>query len=757
MKARNGKEVWDIRITGLVQGVGFRPFIHNLAKANTLTGWVMNRNDCVVVKVQGTSRQLSDFVQQITEKAPTAAFIETVEVEILPETPGYRAFRILDSKNISSGITEISPDIAVCQDCLHDMKHLPRRLNYPFINCTNCGPRFTIIRDLPYDRHNTTMTTFQMCGECRMEYDNPADRRFHAQPVACRHCGPSYTLHFNGNTIHDQEQILAQVASLLRNGSTVAIKGMGGFHLACDATNEQAVSRLRKRKMREGKPFAVMFANKETAKEYVFMNRREEDALSSWRRPVVLLRTKKQLAPSVNNGFARTGAMLPYMPFHYLLFEKLNLPAIVLTSGNISDEPIIIDDAEAVERFRTVADATLCYNRGIFNRVDDSVTILVNGSLRIIRRSRGYAPAPIRLKLNVEGIFAAGAELVNCFCIGRGHKAFLSQHIGDLKNMETLDFYRESAERFSCMFRISPVMVAHDLHPDYLSTRFARELGIPAIAIQHHHAHIASCMAENGLNEKIIGVCFDGTGLGDDGNIWGGEFFICDLETYERVAHLEYTPMPGGDKGATEPWRMAVSYLLAAYGESFQDLDLPFLRQIRKDHLSLVIAAIQKKINSPMTSSAGRLFDAASAILNLCGYAAFHAEAPMRLEAALSEGETGEFPFHISPSGIISFKETIKALTGELIRGAGVDIISAKFHNTIISAIFNSALFIRSASGLKKIALSGGVFQNRYLSEKTEKKLKEHGFEVYAQRLVPANDGGLALGQIAIAAAKSGR
>ncbi|RLD52320.1 MAG: carbamoyltransferase HypF, partial [Bacteroidetes bacterium] len=466
--------------------------------------------------------------------------------------------------------------------------------------------------------------------------------------------------------------------------------------------------------------------------------------------PIVLLREKKKLAMGVSVGFDKVGAMLPYMPFHYMLFEKLDLPALVLTSGNISDEPIVIENDIALESLSAISDAVLIYNRDIFNRTDDSVAFVVNRRERLIRRSRGYAPQPVNLKLNVDGIFAAGAELVNAFCIGKGNQAIMSQHIGDLKNLEALEFYTESFERHKKLFRMKPELVVHDMHPDYLSTKFAKEMGIPAIEVQHHHSHIASCMAEYNLDEKVIGVSFDGTGLGDDGHIWGGEFFVCDLADYKRYTHFDYIPLPGGDSVTKEPWRTAVSFLHKIYGKKFLGLDLPFLRDLDNSKLNLIVQAIEKNINSPLSSSAGRLFDAVAALTNLCPVSKFHAEAPMRLEAVINFKEDGAYSFDFGD--VISFEDTIREIVEDLKEGIPVADISAKFHNTVINVVFGVVSMIRKETGLDKVVLSGGTFQNRYILQNVETILTLEGFKVYSQANIPSNDGGVALGQIAIAA-----
>jgi hydrogenase maturation protein HypF len=732
-----------------VQGVGFRPFIYRLAHRHRLTGWVENRNDGVFIKAEGDAGAVDSFIRAITAEAPLASSINHVAVEEALEE-GFADFRIVKSSNTSDKVTDISPDIAVCLDCLEDLKIQPHRIDYPFINCTNCGPRFSIIKDLPYDRHRTTMEPFRMCDTCRKEYEDVLDRRFHAQPVACSVCGPEYELIVAERRVKSFQEILAEICSLLEGGKIVAIKGIGGFQIACDAQNEEAVNRLRERKVREGKPFAVMFRNVEALQEYVHLYPEEKKSVQSWRKPIVIAMEKKRLASDVSVGFRTIGAMLPYMPFHYLLFEKLKIPAIVLTSGNLSDEPIVIDNREAVEKLNRIADAVLVYNREIYNRTDDSVVFSVNEKERLIRRSRGYAPQPVNLQLNVDGIFAAGAELVNCFCIGKGNQAILSQHIGDLKNLETLEFYIESFERFKTLFRVSPELVVCDMHPDYLSTRFAKDMKIPMVEVQHHHAHIASCMAEHNLDEKVIGVSMDGTGYGDDGNIWGGEFFVCDLEGYERKFHFEYVPLPGGDSVTKEQWRTAVSYLYKIYGKDFLKLEIPLIQNLDKDKADLIVQAIDKRINCPLSSSAGRLFDAVAAILNVCAVSKFHAEAPMRLENVASGTiETG-YPFDFGD--VISFEPTIREIVEDLLENVKIAVISAKFHNTIINVIFAVVSQIRKETGLNKVALSGGTFQNKYILSRLELILAREKFELFSQCKIPSNDGGIALGQLAVAA-----
>ncbi|MCK9254648.1 MAG: carbamoyltransferase HypF [Bacteroidales bacterium] len=738
-----------IQISGLVQGVGFRPFIYKQALKYSLNGWVENRNDGVLIQVEGSAENIEDFIKTIPTSAPTASYIKDIKTNNT-ERLNFTSFFIKKSENISNKITEISPDIAICTDCLKDLKEQKHRINYPFINCTNCGPRFSIIQDLPYDRAKTTMQKFKMCPICEKEYKDILDRRFHAQPVACNNCGPIYKLETKNFTSENLEEIIDICAELIDSGKIISIKGVGGFFMSCDALNQEAVSNLRKAKARDLKPFAVMCADIETAQEYAEISEDEKISLNSWRRPIVLLKTKKELAKSVCSNMDRTGIILPYMPFHYLLFEKLKSKIIVLTSGNISDNPIIIDDTEAKKFLFPISDALLSYNRDIFNRVDDSVEININKKLRVIRRSRGYVPNPIFLNFNCEGIFAAGAELVNTFCIGKQKQAVMSQHIGDIKNFKTYEFYEESVKRFKQMFRLNIDFAVYDLHPEYFSTKFAKELGVQELAVQHHHAHIASCMAEHGLDEKLIGVAMDGTGLGTDNKIWGGEFFICDYNNFERISHFDYIPIPGGDKATEEPWRTGLSYLYKYFGKDILNQDLDFLKNISEEKINIIISAIDNKLNCPESSSAGRLFDAVSAITNICTISGFHAEAPMRLEASIKSEISEKYDVEIGK--IISFKKTLLQIIEDLKNKTSISEISVKFHNTVIFTILETANQIRNKTGLNKIVLSGGSFQNAYLLKNLENILANNKFIVYSHSKLPTNDGGIALGQLAIAA-----
>ena len=754
-------KTYQIEIKGLVQGVGFRPFIYRIAKEAELKGWVLNSNEGVTISLKIDELEINDFIEQIRLESPPASRIESMKY-VLIDDEEFSDFHIIKSSNRSEEITEISPDIAVCDECLADMKSQKNRINYPFINCTNCGPRFSIVNDLPYDREMTTMKRFAMCEACRKEYTDVADRRFHAQPVACKNCGPEYMLVHGKKLVNDFERILESISNLLHAGKILAFKGIGGFHLACDARNNDTVKKLRELKNRDAKPFAVMFRDMEALKEYAELNSVEEQLLCSWRRPIVLLKQKKILSESINSGLDTIGSMLPYMPFHHLLFERTDIPAIVLTSGNISDEPIITDNKIAIAKLADIADAVLVYNRDISNRTDDSVAMVTNNKPQLLRRSRGYAPSPVNLKLNVDGIMATGAELKNCFCIGKGNMAIMSQHIGDIKNLETLEFYTETIKKFKKLFRVDPELIVCDMHLDYLSTKYAKEqsefinrtsdIGLltSILHVQHHYAHIASVMAEHDIDEKIIGISFDGTGLGDDNNIWGSEFFVCDLNDYIRYSHFEYVPMPGGDKASEEPWRMGLAYLYKAFGKEIFKLDIPFINHIIDEKKTMIIDAIDKKINCPLSCGAGRLFDAVAAIMNICTVNAFEAEAPIKLESIIETCCRESYNYKTSET--VSFNEMIKQIVHDISSGISNAIISAKFHNTIINVMFDVVKNMQKDYGITKVALSGGSFQNRYILSNIENLLIQNKFQVYRNEQVPSNDGGLALGQLAIGA-----
>ena len=743
---------YEILIKGLVQGVGFRPFIYKLATEHRLYGEVDNRTNGVLIKVEGREKDITSFCDEIIKNAPPASQIKSMEKRY-KSINGYRSFTIATSKNTDRQITEISPDISVCPDCLSDLDHDRERIDYPFTNCTNCGPRFTIIEDLPYDRCKTSMKDFKMCSDCSTEYNNILDRRFHAQPVACNKCGTHYILRDQEQELTDIKEIIREMSCRINAGKSVAVKGLGGYHLMCNALDNNAVKELREKKQRDSKPFAVMFRDISSVREYCFLNLQEEREIISWRRPILILKQKNKLADQVSSGLNTIGAMLPYLPLHWLLFRRLETPAVVLTSGNLSDEPIIIDDASAHLYLMPVTGSVVSNNREIINRADDSVVRIIDNMITIYRRSRGYVPAPVDLPFNADGIIALGAEQKNTFCIGRDNQAIMSQYIGDLKNLATYNFVKESIDRFSSLFRFKPEYIACDLHPDYLSTKHAglleEQFHIPCLRVQHHHAHIASVMAENQLDEKVIGISMDGTGYGGDGHIWGGEFFVADLTGFKRFAHFDYVPMPGGDKVIEEPWRMAFSFLYKYFGDGIDYSKVPAFQAVNGRDLTIIKEMIDKEINSPMTSGAGRLFDCVAAILGLCPVSGFDSEAPMRMESEINSETDDYYPFEAGKT--VSFAKTLMAILADL-PGGDISTISAMFHNTVARAILEVSVKIKKETSLHRVVLSGGVFQNKYLLEKLTYLLKENQFEVFTNHAVPANDGGIALGQLVIAA-----
>ncbi|MFP4010670.1 MAG: carbamoyltransferase HypF [Spirochaetaceae bacterium] len=879
-------------VRGLVQGVGFRPFVYRTARHHGITGCVRNRSDGVYIHAEGEPLRLSRFLEELRTRCPPASVVEDILVTPVAAR-GEGVFRITESGETSGTVTRVGPDLAVCAECLLDMRRQPRRRAYPFVNCTRCGPRFSIIRALPYDRARTSMAPFEMCEDCRAEYEDIEDRRFHAQPVACHRCGPSLELTesdgeapkgsvaggvdlggvaaggpsptgpaeaaASAGEIAEEaagrtDEIIGRVAARIAAGGIVALKGLGGFHLACDAANETAVRRLRAAKAREGKPFAVMFRDLEAVRRVAHVSEAEARLLESVARPIVLLRLRDDAlqsgrgavpdadpaspraptpAPGVTVGLYTVGAMLPYMPLHHLLFERLpfarlSLAALVMTSGNMHDEPIVTDNEVAARKLLPKADALLTYDRAIVNRVDDSVSTVVAGRARVLRRSRGYVPLPVRLPREdlargAQGILAVGADSKACFCLGTAvGEAVLSQHIGEMEHPETAAFFADCVKRFVALFRSEPQLLVRDLHPDYVSTAYAedygRRHGLTVYPVQHHHAHIASCMAEKGLDETVIGISLDGTGYGEDGTIWGGEALLCDLAGYRRAAHFDCVPMPGGEAAVREPWRMAVAYLRAAYGEepgaqealrsTAAALELEpegagslggvpgagdekaRRRRSTRDAgargaaLSAVLIALEKGINTPLTSSAGRLFDAVAAILGLCRFAGFEAEGPMRLETAAAaysaDPATLEpYPYRIlggevtsaGPAGdatgpdatvknatapdavaTLSFLPAVRALAEERLGGGDLRLIAARFHSTIIDGIGAVAAELSSRTGLRTVVCSGGLFQNRIITAGVERRLASAGFAVHTHETVPCNDGGIALGQLAVAA-----
>ena len=735
----------QIRIRGIVQGVGFRPFVHNLARRLGLAGYVLNSSAGVVAEVEGTPAALDSFVESVRSEAPPLARIEEMLVaEIDPL--GERDFAIRESQALEGEFALVSPDVATCPDCYRDFTDpANRRYGYAFTNCTNCGPRYTIIRDIPYDRPNTTMAGFRMCAACQAEYYDPGNRRFHAQPNACAECGPQLSAP------------IAEAQRRLSEGAIVAIRGLGGFHLACDSRNDRAVRLLRERKRRSDKPFALMARDLAAVEAFCAVSDADRRALVSARRPIVILprRADSGISATVAPGNNTIGVMLPYTPLHHLLFTGAPYDALVMTSGNLSEEPIVTSNEEALDRLRPLADWFLLHNRDIYMRADDSVVRTFEGVERTLRRSRGFVPQAIDLGMEVAEILACGGELKNTFCLSKGRYAVLSQHIGDMENYETLTFFEETLANLKKLFRVEPRAVAHDLHPAYLSTQYAlRVPGREKIGVQHHHAHIASCMAENGLRGKVIGVALDGTGYGTDGQIWGGEFLVADYGGFERRAHLRYVPLAGGDAAVRQPWRPALAYLADTFGAAAEFPELAIWRDVPESQRKLVRSMIAHRVNTIDTSSCGRLFDAVASLVGLRQQINFEGQAAIELETIAAEGMAESYPFALEGDtavGTLDFRPAIERIVAEVRAGTPAPTIAARFHNTMAEAIVEVCRRLRAEEKLNRVCLSGGTFQNMKLLARTLAGLRRLDFEVFIHARVPPNDGGIALGQAVIA------
>ena len=746
-----------ISIKGIVQGVGFRPFIYNLARSLNLSGYVLNNTTGVTIEAEGNRSDIQVFIDSIKKQHPPQAVIFEIQTKDT-DLAGYEDFKIRESAGQEEKFVPISPELATCKECLSELfDSQGRRFRFPFINCTNCGPRFTIIKEIPYDRKFTTMSIFPMCNKCGSEYHDPSNRRFHAQPNACPVCGPRLILFDKEKKEIPVEDVISEACRLLKDGNIIAVKGLGGYHLACDAQNNDAVSRLRARKFREYKPFALMVKDIKTAKDICFVNEMEEQLLSGVKRPIVLLE-KRPDAP-VSEGVAPDrkyfGVMLPYTPVHHLLIAESGL-VLVMTSANISSEPIVYEDKDAFERLAGITDYYVIHNREIHIRTDDSVSRVERGREVVLRRSRGYAPQPLLIRHPfAEQILACGAELKNTFCLTKGNYAFLSHHIGDLENTETLRSFEKGIKHFKDIFNIEPAVIAYDLHPGYLSTKYAHSLeNIRKVGVQHHHAHVISCMGDNGLEGEIIGVSFDGTGYGTDGKMWGGEFLVCDYGQFRRAAHFEYFQLNGGEKAIKEPWRIAASLLHKIYGDDMMSLNIDFIRELDKDKLHILRQMIVRGLNSPMTSSAGRLFDAVSALLGIRKEIHYEGQAAIELEMKADPAHNGRYEFDYIERGgktEIVFDQLIKDIVSDISEKISTEIISARFHNTIAAIVLNTCFKIKNQTGIDRVALSGGVFQNSHLMEKTYVLLDGNGFKVYTHHRVPTNDGGIALGQAIIA------
>jgi len=783
----------QIAVSGVVQGVGFRPYVYALASGLGLTGYVTNTADGVLIDVEGAA--VPDFIRRLPAEAPPLSRITDITVIPLP-LQGTTAFTIRASQDHAGNraFTHISPDISICTDCYNELTDpANRRYRYPFINCTNCGPRYTITKAVPYDRPNTTMASFSLCGACSQEYHDPANRRFHAQPNACPACGPKCEFNIQNSLFNIKEPDPVKAAiEMLRQGGIVAIKGLGGFHIACNALNDIAVRKLRERKRKSNKPFAVMASSINAIRRYCEVSADEQGMLESAKRPIVLLNKKASmqsvLSDAVSPGNQYLGCMLPYTPLHYLLFSAQgtrtadvmdDLSALVMTSGNLSEEPIVHTNRDAEQKLSGIVDGFLFHDRDIFMRVDDSVLRVLSSSLEVqrnkteirnsgshvlfIRRARGYAPEAIALRDSGPEVLGCGADLKNTFTLTKGSFAIPSQHIGDMENFETLNLFEESLANLRQVYRVNPVAIAHDLHPGYLSTRWARETGaramgqaagraVPLVPVQHHYAHIGSVMAEHGLLGPVIGVAFDGTGYGTDGNLWGGEFLVAGIEDFERVGQLKYHPLPGGEAAIREPWRTAVSYIADAAGsEAYDYLTMAgFMDRYGQQTVEQVRKVAASRDFSPLSSGAGRLFDAVSAMLGVCDTNTFEGEAAMALESLTEEGIDGEYPVVFAEDTaytVVDFAGTVKAIIEDISRRTSKQAIATRFHNTVVSVIRKVVLRLHRRTGIRDVALSGGTFQNGYLLRRVEALLTADGMRVHTNSHVPPNDACVSLGQ----------
>ncbi len=749
-----------LQVTGVVQGVGFRPFVYRLARLHHLSGWVCNTSRCVEIEIEGPPASLASFIDRLEHEAPALARIDAVmSQDTRPQGDANAGFAIRESQHLAATEALIPADVATCDACLADLSDPENcRYCYAFTNCTDCGPRFTIIRQVPYDRRQTTMAHFEMCPSCRAEYENPEDRRFHAEPTACPVCGPRVWLETGGRRL--EEDAIPAAGRLLQSGKIVAVKGLGGFHLAADARSDDAVLALRERKGRVAKPFAVMVRDLAAAEGLCCLGEQERALLLSRERPIVLARKRRDcpLSPHVAPGHKFLGLMLPYTPLHFLLLEHAPA-ALVMTSGNLSEEPLVYDNDKALTKLAGLADAFLMHDRDIQVACDDSVVRPVSASAAIpLRRARGLVPGPVYLPIESDPILGVGAEQKNTFCLAAHGIAILSQHIGDLDSAETFDYYQQAIAHFKGLCRQDPAIVAHDLHPLYLSTRYAQALtGVRLVGVQHHHAHIAACLAENRRTGRVIGLALDGTGYGPDGAIWGGELLVADLAGYTRAGHFAQVRLPGGDAAVKDPGRMAAAYLYALYGDDFLTqagrLDLTFSPLAER----ILGRQLAEGLNSPLTSSAGRLFDAVAGALGVCRTHTYEGQPAMELEMAAAEDTDGYYPASINTEGDVLVLDTLAVFGGVLADyHAGVDraTIAGRFHNAVVRLLADACELLRDRTGLNTVALSGGAFQNALLFTGLQQALELMGFEVLSHTLTPPNDGSIALGQVAVAAAR---
>jgi len=744
-----------IEARGIVQGVGFRPFVYRIANEHGIKGSVSNTPDGVYINACGGEDQLHLFIRALKDQAPPQAVVEEVRVETA-EPFAAASFEIVPSVGGGDKSVLISPDLATCEDCARELfDPADRRYRYPFTNCTNCGPRFTIIRDTPYDRPCTSMAKFEMCPECEREYHDPSNRRFHAQPNACPECGPHLWLaDSDGKEVEGDAIRLA--AGLLGEGKIVAIKGLGGFQLACDATSDEAVALLRLRKNRYGKPFAVMVRSLSEAGKYCHVGVEEEKLLTCPGGPIVLFAEKQgsTVSGEVAPGLRHQGIFLPYTPLHHLLMKEVDFP-LVMTSGNLSSEPIAVDNDEALERLGGIADYFILHDRDILVRYDDSVTRILDGGEYPVRRARGYAPYPIRVKATGgPQVLALGAELKNTFCVLRREHAFISQHIGDMESPAELEHFEEALDAIKRLFSLKPEVVAHDLHPDYMTTHMAMDLPMPRVGVQHHHAHVVSCMADNLEEGRVIGVAWDGTGYGEDGTVWGGEFLLSDEAGYERLAHLYRYPMPGADACIYRIYRMAFGVLSELYDDEEALLRLGEIAETDEQEGASLVFQLKNRVNAPLTSSAGRMFDVAAALAGLRLEAQYDGQAACELEAAAA-GTSAYYDFILDKSGdpwVIDTRPLFRQMLADVQSGVDAGMIAGKFHESMARVIVSTCKELSTRTGIERVALSGGVFQNELLTLRVLEGLKSIGLRPFIHRRVPTNDGGISLGQAIIAA-----
>jgi len=748
------KERLKILIKGAVQGVGFRPFVYRIASELKLTGWVSNSAQGVQIEVEGDRPVLEQFALRVEKEKPEQSFIQSFEPSYL-DTVGYKDFDVRESSG-GEKTTLILPDIATCPQCQKEISDPSnRRYRYPFTNCTHCGPRYSIIKKIPYDRANTTMNKFKMCEECKREYEDPKDRRFHAQPNACPKCGPTIELwDKDGKMLSKDDLALKQMAQLLCDGRIVAVKGLGGFHIMADARRDEVVFDLRARKHREAKPFALMYPSLEAVKKDCEISDKEERLLLSLESPIVLLKRKGKdsLAGNIAESNPYLGVMLPYTPLHILIMQELDFP-VIATSGNLSQEPICIDEKEAVERLGAIVDIFLVHNRPIARHVDDSIVRIMAGREAVLRRSRGYAPLPVQIPKVENEIIAVGGHLKNTIGIAKENNCFISQHIGDLETEKSFSSFERTINDLSDMYECKPEVIAHDLHPNYMSTKFAKNKDTKTVPVQHHYAHVLSCMAENEIDDEVLGVSWDGTGYGVDQTIWGGEFLKVTPQGFERFAHFDLFPLPGGEVAIREPRRSALGLLYRIYKDDvFSMKDLVSLKSFTAEELNGLKHMLEKNINCPLTSSVGRRFDAVSSLLNICHRIQFEGQAAMGVEFAVDENDNGQtYSSNIIPgdgnNSIVIKGPSMEEIIEDIRKDVSVGLVASKFHNTLAEII----LSVAKESGFERIVLTGGCFQNKILTERTVRKLHEGKFKPYWHQRVPPNDGGIALGQIVAA------